>query len=391
MLRQWWTVFRKELVDALRDRRTIVTMLVTGIAMGPIALVLMGRYVSGLEEKAAAKKVMVDGLDRAPPLANYFARNGINAVAPPVDYAKEIERGTLQEAVVVVPPQFMQRYERGETVDVKLVFDDSRTGAQPSIRLADAALRGFSRETGIVRTIARGLSPQLLNAVNVDRVDIATPKQQAAFLLFLIPMFGLLGAVIGGLSVALDTTAGERERGSLEPLLMNPVSTGALVTGKWAMVALFGAGTVLLSFAGFAIATLFMTNARLAAIFAFGLPEFVRFAAVAVPFAAMIAAVLMLIATFGRTYKEAQTYASYVALVVNFVPLVTVFANLSDARWQRFVPALAQQVVMARILRGEDTGPFDYLVPPAIALAIAALCLVVLAKLLKREAIVFGR
>ncbi len=391
MIRAWWTVFRKELVDALRDRRTIVTMLVTGIAIGPIALVLMGRYVAGIEEKAAARQVLVDGLDRAPPLANFLARNGITPQPPPPDYAARIERGTLQEAVVVVPERFMERYERGETIDVQLVFDDSRTGAQPSIRLADSALRGFSRETGVLRVIARGLSPQLLNTINVERVDIATPKQQAAFLLFLIPMFGLLGAVIGGLGVALDTTAGERERGSLEPLLMNPVPTGALVAGKWTLVALFGSTTVLLSFAGFAVATQFMTNARLSAIFAFGLPELVRFSAVAVPFACMIAAVLMLIATFGRSYKEAQTYASYVALVVNFVPLVTVFANLSDAPWQRFVPALAQQVVMARILRGDETTLFDYAVPPAIAVVVTVACLAMLARLLKRETIVFGR
>ncbi len=114
-----------------------------------------------------------------------------------------------------------------------LVFDDSRNGAQPSIRLADTALRGFARETGVVRAIARGISPQLLQPVNVERINMATPKQQAAFLLFIIPMFGLLGSVIGSLGVALDTTAGERERGSLEPLLMNPSPPGAIVAGKW--------------------------------------------------------------------------------------------------------------------------------------------------------------
>jgi sodium transport system permease protein len=386
-----WTVFKKELVDALRDRRTLLTMLFTGIAMGPLSLMLMAHYVAGLEEKSAARKVWVDHLDRAPPLANYFARNGITPVAAPPDYERQITDGTLLEAVVVVPDDFVVRYERGETVPVTLMFDDSRTGAQPSIRLAETALRGFSRETGVVRAIARGFSPQLLQAIDIERVDIATPKQQAAFLLFLIPMFGLLGAVIGSVSVALDTTAGERERGSLEPLLMNPVPTAALVVGKWGMVAAFGCTTVLLAFAGFAVATQFVTSARLSTIFAFGLPEFLRFSAVALPFACMIAAVLMLIATFGRTYKEAQTYASYVALLVNFVPLVTVFAALPDARWQRFVPALAQQTVMARILRGDDVGAFDYLVPPLVAALATAVCLVLLARLLRREAIVFGR
>ncbi len=391
MIATWWAVVRKELVDGLRDRRTILTMLVTGIALGPLALVMMANYVSGLEARSAAKKVMVDGLDHAPQLANWFARNGITPIAAPRDYADRIADGTLQEAVVVVPTDFEARFERGETVDVSLVFDDSRNGAQPSIRLADNALKGFGRETGIVRAIARGLSPQLLQPVNVERIDIATPKQQAAFLLFIIPMFGLLGSVIGCLGVALDTTAGERERGSLEPLLMNPSPPGAVVVGKWTVVALFGATVVLLMFAGFALATRFVTNDKLSTLFAFGLPELVRFVALAAPFAAMIGSLLMLIATFGRTYKEAQTYASYVVLVVNLVPMTTIFMTIAEARWQLFVPGLAQQLVMSRILRGDRIGAVDYLVPLGVAAVVTIACLAVLARLLRREAIVFGR
>ena len=391
MIATWWAVVRKELVDGLRDRRTILTMLFTGIALGPIALLLMANYVSGLEEKSEARKVMVEGIERAPQLANYFARNGITPVAAPADFMQRITDGKLQEAVIVVPADFVAKYRRGQTIDVQLVFDDSRNGSQPSTRLAEAALRGFSRETGIVRAIARGLGPQLLLPVNVERVNIATPKQQAAFLLFIIPMFGLLGSVIGSLSVALDTTAGERERGSLEPLLMNPSPRAALVLGKWTVVALFGISVVVLMFAGFAIATRFVTSAKLATLFAFGPLEFVRFVALAGPFAAMIGSVLMLIATFGRTYKEAQTYASYVALVVNFIPMVTIFTSFAEARWQLFVPGLAQQLVMSRILRGDVVGPLDYLIPLGVAAVIAAICLTLLVRLLRREAIVFGR
>ena len=172
---------------------------------------------------------------------------------------------------------------------------------------------------------------------------------------------------------------------------MNPSPISALVVGKWSMVALFGTAVVLLTFAGFAIATRFVTSDKLATLFAFGLPQFVRFALVAVPFACMVGAVLMLIATFGRTYKEAQTYASYVALVVNFVPLITIFITITEATWQLFVPALAQQLVMSRILRGDAVGMIDYLIPFASAGVVTIVCLALLGRLLRREAIVFGR
>ena len=391
MMGAWWAVFRKELIDALRDRRTLATMLVTGIAIGPIALLLMANYVAGIEQKNAARELLVDGLDRAPQLANWFARNSIKPKPAPEDYAAKIAKGTLQDAVIVVPKDFGDRFARGLTIDVPLLFDDSRTASLTSIRLAENALRGFSREVGVLRALDRGLGPQLMQPINIERVNSATRKQQAASLLLLIPMFGMIGALIGSLGVALDTTAGERERGSLEPLLMNPVSLPALVAGKWAMVAAFGSTVVLMIFAGFAIATRFVRSETLSTLFAFGLPEYLRFAAIAVPFAAMIGAVLMLIATFGRTYKEAQTYCSYVALVVNFVPLITLFAALDDAPWQRFVPALAQQLVMSRILRGDAIGTADYLVPFAVAVTITVVCLASLARLLRRESIVFGR
>jgi sodium transport system permease protein len=391
MMRAWWTVLTKELVDGLRDRRTILTMVFSGIVIGPLALLLMANYIGSLEEKSEAKTMLIDGIDRAPALANFLARSGITAKAPPDDYRDRIAHGTLQEAVVAIPKDFTERFERGETVDVELVFDDSRTGSQPSIRFADNALRSFSSETGTVRAIARGLSPQLLRPVAVQRVNIATPKQQAAFLLFLIPMFGLLGSVIGCLSVALDTTAGERERGSLEPLLMNPVPAGAIVAGKWTAVAIFGSSVVLLMFGGFAVATHFVTSTKMSTLFSFGPVEFASFAALAVPFAAMIGAVLMLIATFGRSFKEAQTYASYVALVVNFIPMVTLFLAPAEARWQLAVPGLAQQLVMSRVLRGDVVGPIDYLAPCAVAIVVTVVCLALLARLLRREAIIFGR
>jgi sodium transport system permease protein len=130
---------------------------------------------------------------------------------------------------------------------------------------------------------------------------------------------------------------------------------------------------------------------KLATLFQFGIPEFLRFCSLMLPFACMISAVQMLVATYGRTFKEAQTYASYIALVINFVPLVTIFSSLRQATWQLFVPALGQQVVLARVLRGDMTAPLDYFAPLAVALCVGFACLAALTRLLRREQIIFGR
>ena len=157
----------------------------------------MANYVSGLEDRSAAKTVMVDGIDRAPPLANFFARNGITPIVAPAGYrdGPDCEVAHCRKRSSSCRTISCRATNAVRRSTCSWCSTTRATGSQPSIRLADTALRGFSRETGVVRAIARGLGPQLLQPVNVDRVNIATPKQQAAILLFIIPMFGLLGSV----------------------------------------------------------------------------------------------------------------------------------------------------------------------------------------------------
>jgi len=252
-------------------------------------------------------------------------------------------------------------------------------------------VRGFARELGVQRLLARGVSPQLMAAVEIEELNVASSHARGAQLLFLIPWLALLGSVAGAISVAIDVTAGERERGSLEPLLMNPVAAGAIVLGKWAVVALCSASVVILTLIGFKTALQFIRSENLSALMQFGFSEFALFIVMLLPFAAMIASLNMLAATYGRSYKEAQTYATYLAMLVNFTPIVPLFVSIRDAAWQLFVPAMAQQAVMMRALRGETITAVDILLPGAMALAITAAALMAQAQLLRNERIIFSR
>jgi len=142
---------------------------------------------------------------------------------------------------------------------------------------------------------------------------------------------------------------------------------------------------------GFRAAMLLVRSERLAALMQFGIAESALFIAMLLPFSAMVAALNMLAATYGRSHKEAQTYASYITMVVNFAPIVPLFLSIRDAAWQLFVPAIAQQTVMMRGLRGEAVTAIDVLLPGAIALAVTAIALLAQARLLRNERIVFAR
>jgi sodium transport system permease protein len=386
-----WIVFRKELTDALRDRRTWIVVLVSSILAGPISLLLLSKFVASVEESVARREVFLAGGAAAPTLANFIQRAGGTVKEAPADFRELVRSGELQNAVVVVPPDFEARLGRGESIRLDVVFDDTSSRSQGPARATLGMLRAFSRELGSQRLLARGVGLQVLSPVDVEEINLAAGKSRGAQLLFLVPWLALLGAVVGAISVAIDVTAGERERGSLEPLLMNPVSTPAIVLGKWAVVAACSAAVVVLTLVGFRGAMVFIPSESLSALMQFGAAESVLFLAMLLPFAAMIAAVNMFAATYGRSHKEAQTYASYLTMLVNFAPVIPLFLSVRDAAWQLYVPAMAQQVVMMRALRGEAVGPADVLVPAAMAIGITMLALGAQARLLRNERIVFSR
>jgi sodium transport system permease protein len=386
-----WIVFRKELIDAVRDRRTWIVVLVSSLLAGPVSLLLIASFVTSAEESAARREVIVANAAAAPALVNFLQRNGATITDAPPDYRDQLRSGRLQNAVVVIPPDFEQRQAKGETVRIELVFDETASRAQAAVRTTAALLRGYSRELGSQRLLARGVSPQVLQPIEIEEINLAGSRARGAQLLFLVPWLALVGAVVGAISVAIDVTAGERERGSLEPLLMNPVATGSIVLGKWAVAATCSAAVVVLTLMGFTAAMQFVRSENLAALMQFGLPEVLLFLLLLLPFSAMVGALNMLAATYGRSHKEAQTYASYITMIVNFVPILPLFLTIRDAPWQLAVPALAQQTVLMRALRGEAVGPVDILVPGAIALVLTAAALLLQARLLRNERIVFSR
>lgn len=386
-----WTVFLKELRDAARDRRSWLIALAMSLLSGPAVLLLIATFVGGIEENVAKREVVIEAGERAPTLVNYLQRAGATVVAAPADWRERLRRGTLANAVLVPAADFEQRLARGQTAPLDVYFDDSHDRAQAAVRASVRLLQGFDRELGTQRLIARGVSPQLTAPLEVRENNVAPATAAGARLLFIVPWAALMVAVFGALAVAIDVTAGERERGSLEPLLGNPVSTGALVLGKWGVVMAYSIAIVVLTMAGFLASMRLIRSETLAALLQLDWPEVAIFVALLLPFAALMAALNMLAALFGRSYKEAQTYVGYLAMAVQFSALLPVFLTVRDAAWQWFVPAIAQLTVLMKALRGEAVGPYDLAVPAAVALAGTALCLWLQARLLTRERIVFAR
>ena len=382
-----WTVYCKELVDALRDRRTLLMVLLSSVAVGPLVLVLVSQLVSGIEKRAEARLVVVQGMEHAPTLANYFLRQTYTVTPAPADFEQQLRDSKLADPVLVVPASFEADLARGEVPVVELMSSAGNQRAQTGTGRVLRLLRGFNQEQATLRLAVRGISPAALEALQVEERDLANPATRAAQLATMVPFFVLMAVLYGALNAALDTTAGERERGSLEPLLMNPAPKMSLVLGKWGAVASVGMLIAVLSCLSFLPGQWLLRSETLAALFQFGLREALLFIAVLLPLAGALSALLMAIAIRCKTFKEAQANATVVILGVSLLPLVTVFNQEGTAPWHLWVPALAQSTLMGRVLKGEALGAGDVVVSVAVCAVLVVLALAYVVRTLRSAAL----
>ena len=381
------TVLRKELRDALRDRRTLLAIVLSSVAVGPLVLVLLSTLVAGIEERAELRELIVSGIEHAPTLHNYLLRQTYRVTPAPPQFEQRVQSKQLGEAVLVVGADFEAELAQGQTPRVDVVLSSANPRAMAGASRLTRLLQGFAQEQAMLRLAWRGVAPSALQAIEVDEHDLASPAARAAQWATLVPFFMLMAVVYGALHAALDTTAGERERGSLEPLLSNPVPPLALVLGKWGAVAAVAMLIALLSCASYLPGQWLLRSETLAAMFRFGAREGALFLALLLPLAGALSALLMAIAMRCRSVKEAQANATALVLAVSLLPLLSLFSQEGEAPWHLAVPALAQITLMGRVLKGEAVAAWEWALPLAVCVLLVLLCLGFVARGLRAAAL----
>jgi sodium transport system permease protein len=384
------TVARKELVDTMRDRRTILVTLISAAVAGPLLLLLLFNMVAQQADRSRELSLAVRGAEHAGALVAFLERAQVKVAPAPEDFEKQVKEGTL-DVVMIVEPTFDADVKKGKAATVRLVYDRSRDRARASIEQAETLLRAYNRQWGQTRLLLRGIAPEVGNPLNVETVNLATPQQSGALVLFMVAYYGLFAAVMGGMAVALDATAGERERASLEPLLMTPIRPFELVAGKWLATTVFNAFVVIVTLVAFWATLTFAPLPPVGVPFLFGIAELLRFVLVLLPIIALMPAILLWVGIRGRTYKEAQTNVSVLMLVVGVVPLFQLFLQRREPDWIALVPISGQYSLLNRALRGESLPLFDLAMSWLVPAILIVLALVAVARLWSRESILAGK
>ncbi|MDY6876617.1 MAG: ABC transporter permease [Chloroflexota bacterium] len=391
MIERFGVIFKKEVIDNLRDRRTLAAALFYPL-LGPLLMALiftvMGRTMSTQAEKPLTLPVV--GAQNGPALIQFLEQNGTEIQPGPDDPEASVRAGD-HDVVLVIPTGYEEDFGAGRPATVRLVVDDSRQSASISVKRASRLLEAYSQQIGTLRLLARGVDPSLVTALAVERTDVSTPQSQAAIFLNIMPYFIIFSVFMGGMYLIIDTTAGERERGSLEPLLINPVARSELVLGKLAAALVFTGVGVIETLAGFLVMLNVMPTESFGVQISLHPSAMGIIFLIVVPIMLLAAALQMIIATFTRSFKEAQNYLSFLPLIPALPGMFLVFVPVKTKLWMMLIPTFGQQLLINQVMRGESLDALNVTVS-ATATAIAGLALTFVAiRLYEREHILFGR
>jgi sodium transport system permease protein len=377
------------LLDNVRDRRTLASALIMGPIFGPVmfAVVINMSIDRALDDAESIMELPVIGQEYAPNLMRFLESRNIDIVAGPedADAAADAVKSGLHDVVLVVPENFGEQLADTIPARVELYSDEANSQGEKEERRARKALRAYNQQLAGIRLSARGVSPLLLRPINIDEVDVSTPSGRSAMLLGMMSYFFLFALLMGGMYLAIDTTAGERERGSLEPLLSLPVTRGQLILGKIMATCVFMAASLILSLLSFYVVLKFMPLQQLGMTPNFGLPVVAAAFFLLLPFILLGASLMTLVASFTKSYKEAQTWLSVVLIAPTLPILVVSILTLRPKLEFMFVPSLSQHLILVDMVKNEPLNGLHIAISVCSTLVFGAILTWICARLYQRE------
>jgi sodium transport system permease protein len=390
-MKKIWIIFEKEMLDNLRDYRSWVTGIFWAL-FGPLILggmiMMLGNTLR--EKSEEALRLPVSGAENAPNLVAFLRQQNVSIEPAPQDPRAAVLAGDINVALII-PPEYGENFTESRTATLQLVFDSTRQSAMSDINRAQNLLTGYGEYIGMLRLSLRGVSPEVVRPLQIEQVDMATPQSQALIFLSMLPYFIIFAIFNGAGPVITDATAGERERGSLEPLLINPIPRGLVVIGKMLAAVPFASLNLVITLAGFAaIFNLLPVEKMLGVQIWLDPVTLGAIVVVGIPIVLLACALQTLIASFTKTTKEAGTYLPFVGLVPALPGLALAFLPVKPELWTMLIPTFGQQILINQMLRAEPILTSNMAISAGVTLAASVIITIAAIKFYENERIVSG-
>ena len=373
----WRIVFFKEFRETLRDRRSLGLLLLFTL-MYPVMLgVILHQQIERATklERDSITLAVINAAQAPTLMAQLKQKNIVVQSMGPMDEPAitELLRARRFVALLRISDTFAERYQAMRPARLELWFD---SGADNSAHQRDieAVLHAYSATVASARLLAHGVSPATVTPLQLQRYDTGSTAARSAGLIGSILGFLFFPAFICGLSAAVDSTAGERERRSLEVLMSQPARSWELVLGKWlAAASLAVIGITLELFLAHAILT-WLPLEDIGMAWRVSSADLLLVCLVSVPLSLFAAALQIAVAMNAKSFKEAQSILSFVLLVPMIPGIAVSMLELKTALWMYAVPMMSNQTLLREIARGEAIGvlPFALTFASALLPALAA-------------------
>lgn len=346
-------VFLKELRESLRDRRTLLNALLVGPLLGPALFVVLLKVSIGRELERAERPlpVVVIGAEYAPNLIAALQQAGME-LKPAIEQPEAAVRAQTVDVVLRIPTSYADNWRAGKTAQVEIIYDSSRRDTGSQLQRLRSMLLSHAQLQSNLRVVARGLAPSIIRPLQIAERDQASSQARGALLFAMLPYLLIFTALIGGMFLAIDATAGERERQSLEPLLINPVTRSHILLGKLAAISTFSLTSVLLGLMAFTLAGKVLASGPLSVPVVLNLEFALRWLPLMLPLVVLIAILQMLVTAFAKSFREAQTWLGLLQLLPAVPLMIVTILQVKPVLWMYAIPLLGQELAALQLLRG---------------------------------------
>ncbi len=380
------TMVRKELIDAARDKRSVMAGLYYAIGT-PLLMCGMFMLLIGQMTSPEDLNIKIENGSNAPDLVKYLSSQGITHG----DSQSTNENGDkldVKDIRLVISDDYAAQMAKGLSAEITLIADNSNEKLQNSIRRLERNLQAYSSEMGSLRLIARGIDPRVVQPIKVNVEDEATPDSKGGVILGVATMTMIYAVFISGMNLAIDTSAGERERNSLALLLSHPVSTRNIVLAKVIAVTVFAMVGLLLTLIISKISYAFVPWQELGFTVSISTEFILLMLLTGLPIALMAASLQLFVSFMAKTFKEAQSYLTLVLIVPMMLSMAASYNIAPDTL--QWLPVSGQQQALIAFIKGREIPMLQLLLSSLTTFIIAIGLAFGMERSLKSEKIVFG-
>jgi sodium transport system permease protein len=394
-------IFKKEMTDTLRDRRTLIFMLAVPIAAIPLLMMGLSSLVMGQMKKVQEQKadIVVEGMANLPDTLQELLRQSSSmSVRTDDEFADknaldELKAGAF-DALVVVPQSFDKALRIESPTEIEVFYDEAEIESEVAVSKLKDVLNPYRDSLIVGRLKQRGLNEDIIKPFQVVSENVAPPQKVGGRKLgAMLPYLIIIMCFMGAMYPAIDLAAGEKERGTLETLLVSPASRAEFVIGKYLVIMSTGVIAALLSMVSMTFSLNYMVEdmisaaAQLLAI-KFDLPTVVLIFAIVLPLAGIFAALLLSVSIFARSFKEAQSYITALNMMIIFPAFISFLPGVKLDFKMALIPVVNVSMIIMNAIIGEVE--WKYVITAFVSSVVyAAITLYLAKKWFEKESVLF--